>query len=282
MVSGGNASDERSGSRVKALVVRVAYAIPLFANFALACAAVLFYSESPSRFDPARAWEGPSWSHWLGTSEAGVDLLAILSHGELSATILAVCVSLGAFAIGVPLGASAAYRGGAYERFVSRGCDVIQAIPSFLFAVTVLAAVRVREPWLLGVVFLVTAWAPFARVALAQTRVLRSVAFVDAARSLGATRARILARHIAPHLLPIAAVQLGSSAAAIVVSESALAFLGFGPRSGVSMGAALDQGVAAMLRAPHVLIFSAIAVAVTSMTLLFGAKAFAPEKDDGR
>ena len=79
-----------------------------------------------------------------------------------------------------------------------------------------------------------TAWAPFARLALAQTRVLRGAAFVEAAVALGRTRAGILARHIVPNLLGIVAVQLGSTAAAVVVSEAALGFVKSveGPQTG--------------------------------------------------
>ena len=83
---------------------------------------------------------------------------------------------------------------------------------------------------------------------------LRDAAFVEAAAALGRGRVGILAMHVVPNLLGVVAVQLGSTGAAIVVSEAALAFVGLGPHDGVSLGGVLDQGVAAMLRAPHVLV----------------------------
>jgi ABC-type dipeptide/oligopeptide/nickel transport system permease subunit len=122
-------------------------------------------------------------------------------------------------------------------------------------------------------VFAITAWAPFARLALAQTRVLRSAAFVEAAVALGLGRAAVVLRHVVPNLLRVTGVQLGSTAAAVVVSEASLAFVGFGPRDGVSLGGVLDQGVAAMLRAPHVLVVGALAVAATSAAMLVAGRA---------
>jgi ABC-type dipeptide/oligopeptide/nickel transport system permease subunit len=125
----------------------------------------------------------------------------------------------------------------------------------------------------IGAVFALTAWAPFARLAIAQTRVLRDAAFVEAASALGRGRLGVLRAHLVPNLLGVVAVQLGSTAAAIVVSEAALAFVGLGPRDGVSLGGVLDQGVAAMLRAPHVLVVGAAAVAATSAAMLVAGRA---------
>ena len=136
-----------------------------------------------------------------------------------------------------------------------------------------LSAVRVPSRADIGVVFALTAWAPFARLALAQTRVLRGAAFVEAAQALGRGPAGILARHVVPNLFGVVAVQLGATAAAIVVSEAGLAFVGLGPPDGVSLGGVLDQGVAAMLRAPHVLVVGALAVFATSGAMLAAGRA---------
>ena len=78
-------------------------------------------------------------------------------------------------------------------------------------------------------------------------------------------------------MLEVVAVQLGGTAAAIVVSEAALAFLGFGPRDGVSLGSVMDQGVAAMLRAPHVLVVGSLAVFATSTAMLLAGRVAARE-----
>ena len=186
---------------------------------------------------------------------------------------LAVSVALIGFAIGTPLGALAALARGRFERFVLRSCDLLQAFPTFLLALAVLSAVRTPTRIHMGAVFVLTAWAPFARMSLVQTRVFRDLAFVDAARALGAGRLVVLGRHILPNVLGVAAVQLGAEGAAVVVSEAALGFVGLGPRDGVSLGSVLDQGVAAMLRAPHVLFVGAACVFATSAAMLLAGRA---------
>jgi ABC-type dipeptide/oligopeptide/nickel transport system permease subunit len=249
---------------------------PLALVVAASAVGAAMTSEPAGRLVPARAWCSPSESRPLGCGEAGVDLAGLVASAELRAVALAAAVALVGFALGTPLGAAAALARGRTERFVERACDLVQAFPSFILALAVLSAVRSPSRVHLGAVFALTAWAPFARLALAQARTLRDAAFVEAAVALGRGPAGVLARHVVPNLLGVVAVQLGSTAAAIVVSEAGLAFVGLGPRDGVSLGGVLDQGVAAMLRAPHVLTVGAAAVAITSAAMLVAGRALAP------
>jgi peptide/nickel transport system permease protein len=229
--------------------------------------------EPAGRLDPTRAWCRTSFAHPLGCGEAGVDLFALVSTAELRAVALAASVALVGFAIGTPLGAAAALARGRLERTVERACDLVQAFPSFILALAVLSAVRAPSRVHIGVVFALTAWAPFARLALSQARVLRDAPFVEAALALGRGRLGVLVRHVVPNLLGVVAVQLGSTAAAIVVSEAGLGFVGLGPPDGVSLGGVVDQGVFSMLRAPHVLIVGAVAVFSTSAAMLAAGRA---------
>ena len=228
--------------------------------------------ESPGRLVPVQAWCSPTMARPLGCGEGGVDLTTLVAFAALHAVSLAVLVSLLGFAVGTPLGAAGALARGRFERAVERACDLVQAFPTFILALAVLSAVRSPSRLHIGAVFSLTAWAPFARLALAQTRVLRDAPFVEAAVALGRSRAAVLVKHIVPNLLGVVAVQLGSSGAAMVVSEAALAFVGLGPRDGVSLGGVLDQGVAAMLRAPHVLVVGAVAVFATSTAMLLAGR----------
>jgi peptide/nickel transport system permease protein len=247
--------------------------LPLLVVLAASVLGAALAAEPAGRLDPARAWCSPSASRPLGCGEAGVDLVPLVASAQLGAIALAVLVALAGFAVGTPLGAAAALARGRFERAIDRACDLVQAFPSFILALAVLSAVRVPSRVHLGAVFALTAWAPFARLALAQTRVLRDAPFVEAAVALGRGRGGVLLRHVVPNLLGVVAVQLGSTGAAIVVSEAALAFVGLGPRDGVSLGGVLDQGVAAMLRAPHVLVVGAVAVFATSAAMLVAGRA---------
>jgi ABC-type dipeptide/oligopeptide/nickel transport system permease subunit len=246
---------------------------PLALVVALGALGSMLSSEPAGRLVPARAWCAPSAARPLGCGEAGVDLMGLVSSAGLRAIALAAVVAGVGFAIGTPFGAAAAMARGRFERGVERACDLVQAFPSFILALAVLSAVRAPSRAYIGFVFALTAWAPFARLALSQTRVLRDATFVEAARALGRGRAAVVARHIVPNLLGVVAVQLGSTAAAVVVSEAGLAFVGLGPPDGVSLGGVLDQGVAAMLRAPHVLVVGAAAVFATSAAMLAAGRA---------
>lgn len=261
-----------SPSRGKAVVARVAPLVALL----VVTTAVAAGSRSPTHLAPELSWAAPSSAWPLGCGEAGVDLLALVAHATQRGVVLAAAVAMVGFAIGCPLGAVAGLARGRLERGVSRACDLVQAFPTFLLALVVLSAVRTPTRTHLGAVFLLTAWAPFTRLALAQTRVLRDAAFIEAARALGGGQVRVVLRHLLPNLLGVVAVQLGSTAAAIVVSEAALAFVGFGTRDGISLGSVLDQGVSAMLRAPHVLLVAAAGVFFTSVSLMMAGRAFDP------
>ena len=119
----------------------------------------------------------------------------------------------------------------------------------------------------IGLVFCVAAWAPFARIALVQARALAEAQFVEAARAIGARAERVIGVHVLPNLLGPVAVQVGTSAAGVVLGETALGFVGLGPPDGVSLGALLEQGTVSMLRAPHVLAVGAGLVVVVSGAL---------------
>jgi len=239
----------------------------------LATCAVLAPGRDPEHLDPHLSFLSPSMAHPLGCGEAGVDLLALVAHATLRGAALAAVVAIVGLVIGAPLGAAAAMARGRTERAVDRACDLVQAFPSFLLALAVLSAVRSPNRVHLAFVFSLTAWAPFTRLALAQTRVLRGANFVEAARALGVRGPTLLGRHVLPSSLGVLAVQLGSTAGAIVVSEAALSFVGLGPRGGVSLGSILEQGVASMLFAPHVMAVGAVAIMLTSAAVIAAGRA---------
>ena len=255
----------RSRRRSRAQVL-VALA-PSLAVVLVTGAVALFGHRSPTRLTLELAWAPPSLSRPLGSGDAGVDVLGLVSHATLRATGLAIAVSAFGFAVGTPLGTFGALRGGVWERWTLRVADLVQAFPTFLLALAVLSAVRVPSRWHIGFVFAIGAWAPFARLSLVQARAIAETPFVEAARALGASRSRVVWKHVLPNVLAPVAVQLGTAAAGVVLGETALGFVGLGPPDGVSLGALLEQGTAGMLRAPHVLVAGALSVMLVSGSL---------------
>lgn len=224
-------------------------------------------SADPRRLDLSAELARPSARHPFGCGDGGVDLLALSAEALLRGMLLAGSVALVALVVGTTLGAWAGLRGGAVARGVQRFCDFMQAFPSFVLALGVLAAIPHPSRAHVGAVLLLTAWTPFARLALTELRVVRGLSYVEAARALGAPSSRVLFRHAIPATLPVARAQLGSSASALLVADAALSFLGLGPSDGVALGALIDQGVGASLRAPHVLVVGTAALCLGALVL---------------
>jgi peptide/nickel transport system permease protein len=255
-----------AASRRRSFAVAIAFG-PLAALSLLAAASVLQGNHSPTRLTLDLSWAGPSAARPLGSGDAGIDVLGVVTHATLRALGLAAAVTAFGFAVGTPLGITAALRGAALERWTLRAADLVQSFPTFLLALAVLSAVRTPSRFHIGLVFCVGAWAPFARLALVQARGIAEAPFVEAARALGATELRVILDHILPNVLGPVAVQLGTAAAGVVLGETALGFVGLGPGDGVSLGAVLEQGTAGMIRAPHVLVAGALAVMAVSGSL---------------
>jgi peptide/nickel transport system permease protein len=248
--------------RRAALLAAPAALVALFAALV-----VTLSTRSPSRATLALAWAAPDTGRPFGSGDAGVDLFALAAHATLRVLALAAAVGALGFVVGTPLGAAAGLARGRFERWTLRVCDLVQSFPTFLLALAVLSAVRTPSRLYIGLVFSVTAWAPFARIAAAQARTLADTQFVEAARALGLAWPSVVLRHVVPNLLGPVAVQIGTTAAGVVLGETALGFVGLGPADGVSLGALLEQGTLGMLRAPHVLAVGAITVALVSGTL---------------
>ena len=207
----------------------------------------------PRRLDLTRELARPSRAYPLGCGDGGVDLLSLASEALLRSMALAAIVAALALVIGTMIGAAAGLRGGTTARVVQRLCDFMQAFPSFVLALGVLAAIPRPTRLHVAAVLLLTAWAPFARLALAELRIVRGLQYV--------------VRHAIPATFPVARAQLGSSASALLLADAALSFLGLGPADGVALGALIDQGVGASLRAPHVLFVGAAALCIGALTL---------------
>jgi peptide/nickel transport system permease protein len=211
--------------------------------------------------------EVPSWDHWLGTDNLSRDQLARIAEGaRISLTVGFVSAAIAAV-IGTIFGLYAGYHRRATETLIMGTMDILLAVPGLIFviALTSLLGAGVRN---VIIAISVLAIPAFARVARAQTLAYSERDFVKAARSLGATRRRILFREIAPNVLPtIGAYALVTVSAAIVV-EATLSFIGAGisPEE-PTWGRMIADGRSFMRTSPHISLIPGLVLFFTVLSL---------------
>jgi peptide/nickel transport system permease protein len=213
----------------------------------------------------------PSAAHWMGTDELGRDILSRVMYGARVSMLVSVSVVLGAGLFGLAVGALAGYAGGWFDRIVN--VVLINAFLSFPGILLAIAFAAFLGPGIGKVILalIVTGWAGYARLARAQVLQAREMEYVLAARSLGASPARILVRHLIPNILPPVLVQATISMAGAILAESTLSFLGVGVLAPMpSWGAMLNDARSHLFDAPHLVLFPALAVmtAVLAFNLL--------------
>ena len=235
--------------------------VALFALLALVGPWLAPYS--PAAIDLDAQYQLPSARHLLGTGDNGVDILSVLLHGARLSGLIALCAVLASLSFGALLGGIAGYRGGRADHLVTGLSDLVQAFPAVVLNIAILALVA--RPGVAHVILAlsVNGWVLFARIARAQTLVLRESDYVAAARLLGASELHILVRHIAPGAFGPLIVQATAALGGAILAEATLSFLGLGPGASASWGALLDQGSAVLLRFPHVALIAGAAIALT-------------------
>jgi peptide/nickel transport system permease protein len=211
-------------------------AIPLLVVAAVVLVAIVAPRIAP--FDPSVQHLGdrlkpPSWMargdprFLFGTDHLGRDVLSRLLYGaRISLPIAMAATTVGAF-LGITLGLMSGYFQGAVDSAVTKLIDIQLSFPFILFAIAVIA-ITGPNPLVLVMVLSARSWTTFARIVRGETFTISGTDFVMAARALGASRARIIVRHIAPNILPVAVVVGTLDVGALIILESTLSFVGLG------------------------------------------------------
>jgi peptide/nickel transport system permease protein len=202
-------------------------AIVLILFYVAAIAAPMISTHDPNRVSIMAQHERPSAEHFLGTDENGRDEFSRLLYGaQISMTIGFVAMIIG-LVIGAVIGSVAGFFGGVVDAFLMRLTDGMLAIPYF-FLVLIVVAVFGSSLRNIVLVIGVTSWMAVARIVRSEVLRLKEQEFVIAARSLGASSGRVLARHIVPHTIPSVIVAATLGIANAILLESALSYLGLG------------------------------------------------------
>ena len=222
----------------------------------------------PHAFDSAD-WEAmsipPSManSHFWGTDDAGRDLLVrCMVGGRISLTV-GVLATISSVTLGILWGAIAGFVGGKVDAFMMRIVDMMYAIPYLLIAI-LLVTILGREFYLVVLTITVFSWMDMARVVRGQTLSLRSREYVEAARAIGVSTPSIIFRHIVPNLLGVVVIYTTVTVPGVILTESALSFLGLGIQEPMtSWGVLIYDGAKTMEASPWILLFPAALLSTT-------------------
>jgi len=243
-----------TGSGVVLLILVLALFSPLIAT------------HDPMGLNTAERLQGPSSAHWFGTDHFGRDLFSRIVYGARLTLIGGMGVVFYSVVFGVMIGVLSGY----YRQFgfvAMRLVDVVMSFPALLLA---LAFIAILGPGLANVIIAVglNFLTRTARIIFGLTLKLKEEVFVEAIRSIGASNARILLRHILPNLMSPLIVQATFTFAFSLLQIASLDFLGVGvPPQIPSWGNMISEGRVYITRAPGVLLFPGIFIVLTVLSL---------------
>lgn len=250
------------GMVVIAIVVVAAVAAPLLAPY------------DPNRQSLRERLQPPSQTHLLGTDALGRDQLSRLLYGARISLLVGVVATAIAAVLGGLLGLVAGYYGGFLDNLLMRFIDILMAFPMLLLAIVFLAMLGERFGGIVNIMVAVgiASMPHFARLVRGQVLAIREVDYVEAARALGGSAARLMGRHILLNSLSPLIVFGTLRVATVILTEAGLSFLGLGIQAPTATwGGMIAEGTRYLQRAPWMSLVPGIVIVITVLAFnLFG------------
>ena len=211
----------------------------------------------------------PSLDHPFGTDAAGKDQFALVLRGTQISLQIAVLVALFSTLVGTVWGSIAGYFGGLTDTIMMRISDLVLTLP--LLAVAAMLSHNFGGSWwLVSLVIAGLYWAYVSRVARGVVLSLREKEFIEAARALGASDARIIFRHLVPNALGAIIVNATVLVAIAILLETSLSYLGFGVRApDTSLGLLVSEAQTALTTRPWLFYFPGLFIILIALTINF-------------
>jgi len=212
---------------------------------------------------------GPNKQFWFGTDLFGRDIFVRVLYGARISLVVGYAASILNLVIGVLYGGISGYFGGKVDLIMMRIVDILYSIPMMIYVILLML---IFKPGLTSILIAlaIAYWLSMARIVRAQILALKQQEFVLAARTLGASNARILLRHLVPNSMGPIIVTLTLSVPSAIFTESFLSFIGLGvsaPKA--SWGTLASEALEGFLLYPYQLLFPALAISLTILAFNF-------------
>jgi oligopeptide transport system permease protein len=225
-------------------------------------------------------WTGSKYTnpiYPLGTDQLGRDILSRLMWAARVSMVVGFIPTSLVFLIGIVVGLTSGYLGGWVDQLLMRVTDIVWAFPDFLFVLIIVASFRnsafgdlLGGLALIFVAFAVVGWIGIARLTRGQVLALKEREFVEAARAVGSSRKRIMARHLLPNALAPLIVAAAFAVPGAIIGEATLSFLGVGIKPPTpSWGAMINEGFIGFSANPWAVMLPALCISVVMLAFTF-------------
>ncbi|MDQ1540190.1 MAG: peptide/nickel transport system permease protein [Actinomycetota bacterium] len=232
----------------------------------LAATASILYPDGP--FEMVGGTFEPPFQHVhpLGTDGLGRDVLTSIVYGTRVSLLVAIISTVVAVTVGVLVGAVSGYYGGRLDDLIMRVTELFQTIPSFVFAVVLIAIFTPNIGSIVAAISVVS-WPPVARLVRGEFLAIRHREYVEAAVVLGVSTPRIIFVEILPNVVSPVVVLASLMVANAILLEAGISFLGLGDQNLMSWGYMIGEGRSTIRDAWWLSVFPGIAVVATVLAL---------------
>ncbi len=213
--------------------------------------------------------ESPSLKHWFGTDNLGRDIFIRVLYGARISLAIGIVASLLNFFIGVIYGGIAGFFGGKVDRIMMNIVDVLYSVPTLLYVILLMV---VLKPGLINIFIAlgIGYWLQMARIVRGQILTMKEQEFVLATRTIGASKMRILLRHLIPNAMGAIIITMTLAIPDAIFTEAFLSFIGLGVSAPMaSWGVLASEGVNNLRAYPFQLFFPAAAISITMLAFNF-------------